>query len=109
MGTEYRMVGIEDSDGDACDCCGTACPKRRIVLEPLNDAGNYLRLGSTCAALALGSKSSTIGKAEASALKRARRILDAGYTREQAAEALMRLYFLYLHPTRMAVSFRPWA
>ena len=51
----WRVVGIEDSDGDRCECCGTPCPKRRIVLD---DGNATRRFGSSCAALAvLGKKS----------------------------------------------------
>lgn len=54
LGT-WRVVGIEDSDGDRCECCGTPCPKRRIVLD---DGHATRRFGTSCAALAvLGKKS----------------------------------------------------
>lgn len=53
----YRFVGIEDSDGQPCECCGTRCPKRRVVLRKA-DSGEFVRFGSMCAALAtLGRKS----------------------------------------------------
>jgi hypothetical protein len=45
-----KFLGIESSDGEPCDCCGTACPRRRVVIE--NESG-IRRLGSTCASLAL--------------------------------------------------------
>lgn len=48
----WRVLGIEDSDGDRCECCGTPCPKRRVVLRPA-DGGEDRRFGSMCAAMAL--------------------------------------------------------
>ena len=45
------FLGIESSDGDPCDCCGTPCPKRRTVVR--TEAGDIRKLGSTCAALTL--------------------------------------------------------
>lgn len=50
MGSEWRVLGVEDSDGDQCECCGTACPKRRVVLT---NGHEDRRFGSLCAALAV--------------------------------------------------------
>lgn len=50
-----KLLGIEDSDGQQCECCGAVCPKRRVVLD---NGFEVRRLGSKCAAMALtGSKS----------------------------------------------------
>lgn len=62
----YVIMGIEDSDGDPCECCGTPCPKRRVVLRDIS-SGEDRRYGSTCAAYAmLGSR----GRKSAQALNR---------------------------------------
>ena len=55
MTTQLTVAGIEDSDGERCECCGTRCPKRRVVLMDSN--GSFVKYGSSCAAYALtGSK-----------------------------------------------------
>ncbi len=43
----WRVLGIEESDGELCECCGTACPKRRVVL---NNGDMDVRYGVVCAA-----------------------------------------------------------
>lgn len=48
--TNWKILGIEDSDGERCECCGTCCPKRRIVLT---DGQSEVRYGSSCAAFKL--------------------------------------------------------
>ena len=52
----WTPVGIEDSDGERCECCGTVCPKRRVVLT---DGDFEQRLGSSCAALRVAGVRST--------------------------------------------------
>lgn len=50
----WKVLGIEESDGERCECCGTRCQKRRIVLS---DGVNDYRYGTNCAALKVyGSK-----------------------------------------------------
>lgn len=49
-----RVVGIENTDGNpaaACECCGTNCPKRRVVLA--DDNGDFRFYGVVCADLAV--------------------------------------------------------
>lgn len=49
-----KVLGIEQSDGERCDCCGTPCPKRRVALD---NGFEVRKFGVSCAALALtGSK-----------------------------------------------------
>lgn len=44
----WKVLGIEESDGERCECCGTRCPKRRIVLS---DGVKDYRYGTNCAAI----------------------------------------------------------
>lgn len=53
--SNLRVIGIEESNSERCECCGTKCPKRRIVLT---DGINDFRYGTQCAAMTLlGAKS----------------------------------------------------
>lgn len=44
--SKWTYAGIEESDGQACECCGTPCPKARVVLR--SEDGEFLKVGSTC-------------------------------------------------------------
>ena len=49
-----RVVGIESTDGaneNGCECCGTPCPKRRVVL--MDDNGDVHKFGCVCADFAV--------------------------------------------------------
>lgn len=46
----WKVIGIEDSDGERCECCGTRCPKRRVVLS---NGHAEMRYGVNCAAIAV--------------------------------------------------------
>jgi len=53
----WKVLGLEASDGERCECCGTCCPKRRVVLT---SGGEERRYGTACAAfLLLGSRKKT--------------------------------------------------
>ena len=45
----HKLVGVESSDGQPCDCCGTPCPKRRVLVHNTH-ADVTLKLGAVCAA-----------------------------------------------------------
>lgn len=82
MCSQYEIMGFEDSDGERCECCGTPCPKRRVVLRRL-DGGDDVRYGSQCAAMALrGSRDRKATEAvnrEAEIVGRVRRWAEAGH------------------------------
>lgn len=46
------VVGIESSDGDPCDCCGTRCPRRRVVIFD-DESCEHQKFGVVCAGMAL--------------------------------------------------------
>jgi hypothetical protein len=83
--------GFEDSDGERCECCGTPCPKRRVVLRRL-DGGEDVRYGSQCAALALrGSRDRKATESidrEAEIVGRVRRWAEAGYGLDRIAKGI---------------------
>jgi hypothetical protein len=103
--TEYRILGIEESDGDPCECCGTRCPKRRVVLT---DGHTDLRYGVHCAALAVyGDKSySKTLHRQAKALAFARKTLRAGYgPRDTGTAVWNRFGFTYrVHYDRLQIA-----
>lgn len=85
----WKFLGTEESDGEACECCGCRCPKRRVVLT---DGHQDVRYGSSCAAYKLlGNKKASSVKiitAKASAADLARKWLVAGHTAEVVAKGI---------------------
>lgn len=69
-----KFLGIESSDGELCDCCGTPCPRRRVVVE--NESG-IRRLGSTCASLTLRPRDVAKIKSESAVHDRQERAIAA--------------------------------
>jgi hypothetical protein len=69
-----EFMGIESSDGEQCECCGTPCPRRRVVVR--SECGDYRRLGSTCAALALRPRDAAKAKTEEATFVRQQRAID---------------------------------
>jgi hypothetical protein len=52
--SNWKVIGIEESDGERCECCGACCPKRRVVLT---DGDREVFYGTSCASYRLlGSK-----------------------------------------------------
>ena len=82
----YRFLGIEASDGDACDCCGTTCPRRRVVVE--TESGDIRRLGSTCASFALRPRDIAKIKSESATHDRQERAIAAARKHLAAGIAL---------------------
>ena len=89
MSSNWTIAGIEDSEGQACECCGCSCPKRRIVLK---NGEQEVRYGSSCAAFKLiGNKKAGSVKAltqAASAASIARKWLAAGHSPEVVAKGI---------------------
>lgn len=89
----WHIIGIEDSDGEPCECCGTACPKRRVILS---DGDQEIRFGSTCAALrVMGNRKAssvavTIAHAQVASL--ARKWIAAGHTLAVVQEGIARRF-----------------
>lgn len=89
MAANWTILGIEESDGERCECCGVCCPKRRVVLS---DGHQDVRYGSSCAAFKLlGNKKAGSVKvitAKATAADLARKWLLAGHTAEVVAKGV---------------------
>lgn len=87
--SNWKILGVEESDGECCECCGASCPKRRIVLT--NGEGE-LRFGSSCAAYKLmGSKKSGDVKViteKAKVANLAKKWLVAGHSIEIVAKGI---------------------
>lgn len=86
----YRILGLECSDGERCECCGAVCPKRRIVLS---NGESEVRYGSQCAAMALlgrkvkaSEEKVLVGQAQAADY--ARKWLAAGRKPQDIANAI---------------------
>jgi hypothetical protein len=53
------VKGIEAADGEPCENCGAACPKRRVVIDM---DGEIVRYGVVCAAHTVHGNSRTLSK-----------------------------------------------
>lgn len=45
-----KVIGLECSEGDKCECCGASCPRKRVVLQTPE---GEVRYGTQCAAYKL--------------------------------------------------------
>lgn len=70
--TCYKILGYEESETSCCECCGTRCPKMRVVLQAM-DGGPTLRYGRQCAALKMKTKVAIVEKRAKAALEIARK------------------------------------
>ena len=87
--SNWKILGLECSDGQKCECCGACCPKRRVVLT---NGEAEVRYGASCAAFKLvgnkkaGSTKSITEKATAAQL--AKKWLASGHAPEVVATGI---------------------
>jgi len=98
--TQFTVAGIEDSDGERCECCGTRCPKRRIVL--MDSDGSYHKYGSSCASFAITGKKAGEKKKgmelQARAIQRVNFLAERGHDKEIIANDIHVRFAVYAKP-----------